>query len=352
MDFTPPSTQPTSAAPLSWETLDWTRLDRLREKFLAREGPGASYWTSRDDLANYDFTYAQRIGWKWDAVLRELRLRGWSPPAGPLVDWGCGSGIAGRRAVEFFGAERFGTLRLFDRSQLAMNFAMERARQEQPGLTVVRGATPGTDTPRTGGTVVISHVLNELDAPGRATLQAVLDAADAVLWVEPGTYADSRALIDFRETLRADFGLVAPCTHRRECGMLHAHNAAHWCHHFATPPSGLLADADWVRFGQRAGIDLRSLPYSFLVLERRGLRPAAAGEAPPTFAGWSRVIGEPRLYKGFAKVLDCSAEDVREVGVQSRDNPGLFRAIKKGNPPTLLHGDLDAKGWKQVDKTL
>ena len=352
MDLAPLSTQLPPAAPLSWETLDWVRLDRLRTKFLAREGSSAPYWTSREDLANYDFTYAQRIGWKWDAVLRELRLRGWFPPTGPLVDWGCGSGIAGRRVAEFYGAERFGTLRVFDRSHLAMNFAMERAQREQPGLTVVRGETAGTNPTQARGTVVISHVLNELDAPGRAGLRAAIDAADAVLWVEPGTYADSRALIDFRETLRADFDPVAPCTHRRECGMLHAHNAAHWCHHFATPPPGLLADADWVRFGQRAGIDLRSLPYSFLVLERRGLRTAPVRNSPPSFEGWSRVIGQPRLYKGFAKILDCSAEDVREVGVQSRDNPELSRAIKKGTSPMLLHGELDAKGWKQVDKTL
>ncbi len=335
-------------ASLSWATLDWPRLDRLRAKFLARAGGQGSYWTSREDLANYDFTYAQRIGWKWDAVLRELDLRGWQPPPGPLLDWGCGSGIAGRRVAGCYGAERFGTLRVFDRSQLAMNFALERACQELPGLTVVRGETAGPA--RAGGTVVVSHVLNELDASGTAALRAVIDAADAVLWVEPGTYADSRALIAWRELLREQFMPVAPCTHRRECGMLHAPNAAHWCHHFAAPPPGLLADADWVRFGQHAGIDLRSIPYSFLVLERPGARANGDPNAAPVFDGWSRVIGQPRLYKGFAKILDCSAEDVRETGVQQRDNPALFRAVKKGRTPTLLHGTPDAKGWKIVDE--
>ena len=28
-------------------------------------------------------------------------------------------------------------------------------------------------------------------------------------------------------------------------------------------------DSNWVKFGQRAGIDLRSLPYCFLALDRR-----------------------------------------------------------------------------------
>ncbi len=324
-------------AGISWETLDWARLDRLRATFLAGGRSTGAYWTSREDLANYDFTYAQRIGWKWDAVLRELRLRGWQPLPGPLLDWGCGSGVAGRRVLEFYGPEHFGTLRVFDRSRLAMDFASDRAREEFPGLPVTPDASPG------GGTLVLSHVLNELDDAGQRALRSALAGADAVLWVEPGTYADSRALIAWREALRADLAPVAPCTHRRECGLLHAHNAAHWCHHFAEPPPGLAADADWVRFGQRAGIDLRSIPYSFLVLQRHGA---------PNHEGWSRVIGQPRLYKGFAKVLDCAAEDVREVGVQARDHQELLRAIKKGRCPTLLHGRVAEKGWKHVDRTL
>ena len=342
----PPSDHPITNPPaLSWATLDWSRLDRLRARFLARDHSTHAYWEDRADLANYDFTYAQRIGWKWDAVLRELRLRGWQPPAGPLLDWGCGSGIAGRCLLGSHGAKRFTNLRVYDRSTLAVSFATERARQQFPTVPVEGTTTPPATT---GGTVLVSHVLNELDAAGQAVLRTVIDAADAVLWVEPGTYADSRALIAWREALRGEFDLVAPCTHGRVCGLLHAGNAAHWCHHFAEPPPGLSADADWARFGQRAGIDLRSIPYSFLVLTRRAAPPAPG---PSAFAGWSRVIGEPRLYKGFAKILDCSVEDVREVGVQQRDNPNLFRAVKKGQSPTLLHGSTDAKGWKLVDET-
>lgn len=332
---------------LTWATLDWNRLDRLRAKFLAREGAAEAYWTDRADLDNYDFTYAQRIGWKWDAVLDELARRGWSPPPGPLLDWGCGSGIAGRRVLAKFGGEHFGALDVFDRSRLAVDFAVESTRREFPGLKVSPLEQSGTGDAWRGGTLVVSHVLNELDLAGLAALRAVIAQADAVLWVEPGTYDDSRALIAFREEIRETFTLVAPCTHAEECGMIHPQNARHWCHHFAEPPPHLSADANWVRFGQRAGIDLRTIPYSFLVLERR-----SPEQKPPSFAGWSRIIGEPRLYKGFAKVLDCSAVGVRELGVQQRDNPDLFRAIKKGRPPRLLHGEPDAKGWKIVDKTL
>src|SRR5579859_1535396 len=119
------------------EKLDWAALDRLREGFLGGAAAGGPYWRSRGDLAAYDATYGERIGWKWDAVLRELRLRGWAPPAGAAVlDWGCGSGVAGRRVVAFFGAENFSALHLHDHSPLALEFAADAARRAFPGLAV------------------------------------------------------------------------------------------------------------------------------------------------------------------------------------------------------------------------
>src|SRR2546426_4934132 len=122
-------------AGVTWESVDWAALDRLRDTFLAGKPTGTDYWKSRSNLENYDFTFAQRIAWKWDAVLRELKLRGWTPPPGSgALDWGCGSGIAGRRVVEFFGQERFECLRVFDRSSLAMEFAIEKARESFPSL--------------------------------------------------------------------------------------------------------------------------------------------------------------------------------------------------------------------------
>lgn len=327
---------------LSWETLDWPFLDRLRQRFLEGGKTDHAYWDSWSDLANYDFTYARRIGWKWDAVLRELKLRGWQPPAGPVLDWGCGSGVAGRRVVEGFGAEHFGTLGVHDRSPLAVAFAVGAAREAFPALTV----EPVPDAANFPFTMLlISHVLNELDIAGREVLRALLARAQAVLWVEPGTYQDSRGLIDFREELLAGgFDAVAPCTHRVRCGMRNAHNAPHWCHHFAETPPTVLADGQWTSFARRAGIDLRAVPYSFLVLERRDHPPDDAG-------GWTRVIGRPRVYKGHAKVLDCSREDVTDIALQERDNRELFRGFKKGRCPTLLRTSDTVKGWKMVEET-
>ncbi len=323
---------------LTWNTLDWTVLDRLRDTFLAGKPTGTNYWTSRSDLENYDFTFGQRIAWKWDAVLRELKLRGWKPPGSVLLDWGCGSGIAGRRVIDFFGSEHFKTLRVFDRSALAMEFAAEKARETLPSLRAEGRAelllglnlkdapqrVPATD--EAIGTLVISHVLNELDEASGRALREVIDRANAVLWLEPGTYADSRSLIAMREALCETFHVIAPCTHQCGCGLLAPENERHWCHHFAAPPAGIMGDSNWVRFAQRAGIDLRSLPYSFLVLERKGVRDPVPGLLPD---GYSRIIGEPRFYKGYAKVFSCQKDGVRELMLQKRDAPEFFKALKK-----------------------
>ena len=323
---------------MTWEELDWAVLDRLRDLFLSGDAARAPYWTSPGDLANYDFTFGERIGWKWDAVLRELDQRGWRPaPAGAakarggseagrhkiaVLDWGCGSGVAGRRVVSWLGAGRVAALRVWDQSGLAADFAAAAAAARFPGLRVEQ-VTPGfLAGDASVGLLIVSHVLNELTEASLPALRALATRADAILWVEPGTTECSRALVELREPLRARFRVVAPCTHQAGCGLLAPENSRHWCHHFAAPPAAIFADSHWVKFGQRAGIDLRSLPYSFLALER-----ALAPAEPPE--GLARIIGAPRLYKGYAKVLNCDAGGVAELTLQKRDAPALFKAFKR-----------------------
>lgn len=347
---------------MTWKEIDWTVLERLRGRFLAGGPAQGPYWTSREDLANYDCTYGERIGWKWDAVLRELDLRGWKPPCAAMfkvehgcasqaegrldvLDWGCGSGVAGRRVVRWFGADRMTALRVWDHSALAADFAADAAQARYPQLTV-EPVTPGflaSEEPI--GVLVISHVLNELPPEVLRELRGLASRADAILWVEPGTPEVSRALIEIREQLRGRFRLVAPCTHQAACGLLAPANARHWCHHFASPPSEIFSDRDWVKFGQRAGIDLRSLPYSFLALERRSKGPGVGGDT-----GLARVIGEPRVYKGFAKVLSCDDTGVRELTLQKRDAPVLFKQLKR--PAGALVYRWTREGDKVVGGTL
>lgn len=314
---------------MDWESLDWEVLDRLRETFLRGDKTQGPYWHTITDLECYDFTYAERIGWKWDAVLAELKRRQWSPPAGASVlDWGCGSGVAGRRVLAAFGAGRFSRLVLHDHSTLALDFAEHRAKAAFPGLAVDRADVRLLRGEEPIGLLVISHVVNELDEIARADLAALCARAESILWVEPGTHEVSRALVGWREQLRTTFRLVAPCPHQTVCGTLLPGNERHWCHFFASPPTGLYADSGWVKFGQRAGIDLRSLPYAFLALDRCPSSPDS---------GNSVVIGEPRVYKGYAKIFNCDATGVRELALQKRDAPELLKEFKQHGAGPSLH---------------
>lgn len=325
---------------MTWESLDWEILDRLRGNFLSGAAAGGPYWHTLTDLECYDFTFGARIGWKWDAVLRELKLRHWAPPPGATVlDWGCGSGIAGRRVIEFLGADNCPRLLVHDRSALAMDFAEHRGRAAFPRLTVERASPRFRQGDEPIGLLVISHVLNELDDSARAELRNLAARAGTVLWVEPGTHEVSRALGGWRKILlNTGLRAVAPCPHQAACGMLATGNDRHWCHFFAAPPAGIYADSGWVKFGQRAGIDLRSLPYSFLALDRPSprLRPASRPiEAEHESAGLSRIIGEPRFYKGYAKIFNCDAKGVQELMLQKRDAPELLKALKHVAEPVL-----------------
>ncbi|MCC6822390.1 MAG: hypothetical protein IT579_16790, partial [Verrucomicrobia subdivision 3 bacterium] len=341
---------------------------------------GRDYWQSESDLASYDATFAQRIGWKWDYVLAELTRRGWVPPLGELLDWGCGSGIAGRAFLDHFGTQSVTGLRVWDRSAAAMAFAARRAREKYPGLAVDTGrgdfpaglfahpppthkpapasrgrghksapseilesqdrrpsatSFPGFNArdqvlgnPLPMGTgepnskiLLLSHVLPELTPEQTAELMDLTARAQCVLWVEPGTHEVSRRLIAIRERLRERFNIIAPCTHSTTCGMLTPGNERHWCHHFAAPPREIFTDGNWSRFARLTGIDLRDLPLSFLVLDQR------SGPSLPAEAG--RVIGHPRIYKAHALLLGCDATGVREHKLNQRTLPAEFRALKK-----------------------
>jgi hypothetical protein len=319
----------TGSNSFSWPDVDWELLRGLRARFLQFDQPEsnpaaqpdrADYWRTPAELENYNFTFAERIGWKWDTVLGELKTRGWAPPAGTVLDWGCGTGVAGRRVVEAW-PDAVRPLWLWDRSSLARQFAERQARAAFPKLETRTVSTMET----AADLLVISHVINELSNEALRRLLALVEQAQAVLWVEPGAAPVSRQLIAVREKLMGRFHPIAPCTHAMPCGMLSAENARHWCHHFAKIPGFVHTSPGWRRFSTMLEIDLCTLPFSFLVLDRR---PAIAKLANPDGEA-SRVIGWPRSYKGYTKVLSCQRTGVAEVTILKRDAPDLLKELKK-----------------------
>ena len=312
---------------MTWAELDWPALDRLRAGFIGGTAAAGPYWKSASDLASYDFTYGERIGWKWDHVLRELKQRGWQPTSRSVLDWGCGSGVAARREISAFGAEHFDSLLLWDHSPVACDFAANSATAAFPALHVST-VTPGfLASAEPVGLLLISHVLNELSPDALAGLRALIARAEAVIWVEPGTHAVSRSLDALREDFRTTFTLVAPCTHQLACPILAPGNERDWCHHFAPPPSEIFAHSEWVKFGQRAGVDLRSLPYCFLTLDR------SPRTAAPT--GLSRVIGRPEHFKPYARLLNCDASGLAELTLLKRADPALYKQLDRTKEPLV-----------------
>jgi hypothetical protein len=289
------------------EGLDWAALRRIRAAFLDGTAGEGSYWTSDSDLDSYDRTFGERIGWKWDHVLDEVERLGWSPPPGVIHDWGCGSGVAGRRV-----ASRFGLPVAFsDRSARAVAFARSRAGDL---------AAPTPDGPPT--TLVVSHVISELNEPDLDRLLDTAASATAVLWVEPGDRATARRVSEVRERLIPDMAVVAPCTHQNPCPMLTDEHADDWCHHFARPPVGVFADSGWARLSNELGIDLHSTPLSFLVLDRRPVTDLPSGTM--------HLVGSPRVHKPYVAVTGCDDSGLHDRRLTRRRHPDLYRQAKKG----------------------
>jgi ribosomal protein RSM22 (predicted rRNA methylase) len=166
--------------------------------------------------------------------------------------------------------------------------------------------------------------------------------AQAVIFVEPGTREVSRRLIDLREKLNGVMKPVAPCFHANKCGLLTPENERHWCHFFAPPPNLVYTDSDWVHFGKIMGIDLRSLPLSFLVMDRREPAPAPAGTV--------RVVGKQRLYKGYVLLQGCDASGVAEKRLMKRVNPAFFRATQKHRTLTVQRWETEGTEIKHVEE--
>ncbi len=280
---------------MDWNDVDWSLLRQMREGFLKPE-KSKDYWASRKELEHYDLTFAARIGSKWRAVLEEVGDRD-LPDSMTLVDWGAGTGMASR----VFGEEHFEKIKevlVWDRSALAASFAVEKLKAQGLEARVLAPAEPIPEP----YWLLASHVWNELMEPG--IFLETLQRSEGFFWVEPGTPAISRAILEVRAMARESFEVLAPCPHQSACGLLAPENDAHWCHHFAPPDPEVFTTREWKRFSKELQIDLRSLPVSYLVAtksERRAFPP-----------GTGRVIGRPRVYKGFVKGLLCTEEGVSD----------------------------------------
>jgi len=155
------------------------------------------------------------------------------------------------------------------------------------------------------------------------------------VWVEPGSRRTSRALGEVRSRLARVLDVLAPCTHQAECGALARSDA--WCHFFARPPQDVYTEGNWAELGRELGIDLRSLPYSFLALARRGGVTVERGPA-------ARMLARPRLTRGRAECELCDASGVHAVDYLQRSDKQLFKKLEDvAGEPWLFDATLEGK---------
>ncbi|MCX6131202.1 MAG: hypothetical protein NTX25_19355 [Proteobacteria bacterium] len=189
------------------DTIDWDLVRQMRQGFLDAKDYLPDYWRNERWLEAYDQSLAQRIRWKWLAVLKALpQAFDWLESIPVVIDWGCGTGIASRSLLEVTG-HRFSSLKLFDRSAFAMQFAKHKLAGEFPDQCV--DLWPKQSHEDRPYLLLVSHVLSELPADQLARLTVLAQKAAAVLWLEPGRRLESRQLSQIHDELRSSFCFLA-----------------------------------------------------------------------------------------------------------------------------------------------
>lgn len=301
---------------------DWEALSGLRRWFLSEEvSSGKDYWDSSEILELYHSTFAQRIGWKWDAVLAQFKSRNVlsTTPRLAILDYGCGTGIASEKVIETIGKDQISQVALWDQSRKAREYSQARLAQTFPDLSVK--TMPHLEIPSEPWILCVSHILSEVKESELSEIIRLARQAHFVIWVEPGTSELSQKLVEVRSQLLTEMSVIAPCNHQANCGMMDEQNRKHWCHFFAPPPSQVFQSPFWREFSLKLKIDLRSLPTSYLILQskqRSAVQPASL----------SKIIGRPRIYKGCGKFLLCNSEGVREVQLLEKNHKKLFKSLK------------------------
>ncbi len=277
------------------------------------------YWTP-ELLQLYSETLGERILWKWQDFLQHLKNTQRHPEflfkdsSLKITDWGCGPGTASFAFAKSCseGPHHFS---FFDRSQAAMGFAQKRLRDYSHQDTQVEAPS----------LLLISYVLSELPKNEETKLIEKICTADAFMWVDAGTYKESRRLSEIRNSLLPHFDFLAPCPHSAKCPLSDDAHPHDWCHRFAKAPQEVFHSAKWSTLANELKIDLRSLPYSSLYGVKKKFADQTASVAREEIR-----IGSPRVGKHEITIDFCTTDGqyIRKK-VTKRENPELFKKLRK-----------------------
>jgi ribosomal protein RSM22 (predicted rRNA methylase) len=154
--------------------------------------------------------------------------------------------------------------------------------------------------------VLASYVLGELHEPVAQRLWE--QTADTIVFVEPGTPAGYRRILDARAAVIEAGGFtVAPCPHDVSCPL----PEGDWCHFSVRlPRSKLHRRAKGVELGYE------DEKYSYAVLSREPVPKASA-----------RIIRQPQIRSGHVILATCEPGGTERRTV-SRKQGALYREAK------------------------
>ncbi len=337
------------------EKSHFAQLRALRETFLAKQSTGTvDYWGSTDILEAYDATLARRILWKWQSALSEAVNCGFANqtfhsiaqdlnsttqelPANisEWVDWGCGTGVATEALLECCLEHSFTLplkIILYDRSLRAATFAAKKLKKIYADIQFLPTSI-APDINHKG--VLMSHVLSELPLAKYPEFIGKLSGASALLCVEAGTHDASHRLLQLRTLLHKEFHIWAPCPHQNSCGLLKPELEKEWCHQYASVPNEIFQSAQWNMIAKELEIDLRSLPYSMLLMTR-GTLENSQNENLTAENLYHRILGRPRHTKSQTQVWVCSKKEVCSKILPVRNHKQFIKSLQKNNITELI----------------
>jgi hypothetical protein len=289
------------------------RARRTKEERAAQHAKGLDpYWKTSSNPTHlrlaYFLAYMPCNLYRVAAVWSELARLGFRWKAGErlrAIEFGAGpaTGACGVAAGERFapiGAPATGDWALIEQEKALLELGREWAAEYFPSIGApdwgtrpfqrrvdpARGWLPPA-APKFN-LWLTSFFLNELTLPPKELARSLIDSWEKhleeeglVILVEPALKAQSRRLLELRRELLAAapawLRVLAPCLGHQACGALAS--PEDWCHEEAMwwrPPYIRVLD-------KLAGLDRKTLPFSYLVLTRsrrshEELLPALAGE--------------------------------------------------------------------------